>query len=94
MEKQKSLEGKLLDKEKAYISSPMPVLWKEISALRSAIDCLFTKDVEKGIRYTKQRFYEHGDKPGKCLAYLALKRAQSQAIAAIVDSKGNRILDI
>lgn len=71
----------------------MPALWKETSALRSAINCLLTEDAEKRIRYTKQILYEYGDKPGKCLAYLAKKRAESQAIAAIVDSKGNRIHD-
>lgn len=71
---QNNLAIELTDKEKAYINSPSPTLWEEISALKSAINCLLTKEAEKKMRYVKQRFYEHGDKPGKCLAYLAKKK--------------------
>ncbi len=46
-------------------------------------------DAEKKIRYSKQRFYEHGDKPGKFLAYVAKQHAASQYIATIVDSDDN-----
>ncbi len=63
-----SLESELSDKEKAYISSPSPVLWKEMSALRSALDCLLTKEAEKRIQYTKQRFYEYDCSKMRCIS--------------------------
>lgn len=62
---------------------------KELQAVRAALDCLLTVDAEKKIRYSKQTFYEHGDKPGKFLAYIAKQRAASQYIATIVDSDDN-----
>lgn len=93
MEEQKSLESELMDKEKTYIASPSPPLWQEITALRSALNCLLTRDAEKKLKYTRQRFYEHGDKAGKCLAYYVKKRAESNTIAAISDEGGHKIYE-
>lgn len=47
---------------------------KEISALRSALDSLLTKQAEVKIRFAKQKIFEHGDKVGKYLAYLTKKK--------------------
>ncbi len=89
MVNQRALEAQLLVQEKMYNRSPSADLLKELQAVRSALDCLLTVDAEKKIRYSKQRFYEHGDKPGKFLAYVAKQRAASQYIATIVDSDDN-----
>ena len=69
LEKQKSLESELMDKEKAYTASPSPPLWQEITTLGAALNCLLTRDEEKKMKYTRQSFYEHGDKAGKCLVH-------------------------
>ena len=45
------------------------------------------------MRFVRQKLYEHGDKPGKYLAYLAKKRADSQSIATITDSDGNHLYE-
>lgn len=66
---------------------------KEISALRSALDSLLTKQAEGKIRFAKQKIYEHGDKVGKYLAYLTRKKSDSQSILPIVDSSGKRFSD-
>lgn len=92
-EKQKSLESELTDKEKLYITSPSPTLWEEITTLRSALNCLLTRHAEKKMKYIKQRFYEHGDKPGKCLAYYVKKRAESLTIAAVTDKDGHKVYE-
>lgn len=92
-EKLNFLEKELIDKEKAYITSPSPLLWEEITMLRSALNCLLTRDAEKKIKYTKQRFYKHGDKPGKCLAYNVKKHAESLTIAAASDKEGHKVYE-
>ena len=90
LEKQKSLESELMDKEKAYTASPSTSLWQVITTLRSALNCLLTRDAEKKMKYTRQRFYEHGDKVGKCLLYYIKKRAESNTIAAVSNEKAMR----
>uniref|UniRef100_A0A4W5RIZ6 Adducin 2 (beta) n=1 Tax=Hucho hucho TaxID=62062 RepID=A0A4W5RIZ6_9TELE len=92
-EKQKALEGELGTKEKDYIKTPTPALLKEISVLRSTLDSLRTQDAEKKMRFVRQKLYEQGDKPGKCLTYLAKKRDNSQSIATITDSDCNHLYE-
>lgn len=75
------------------MDSPSPTLLWEISAVRSTLDSLLVQDEENKLRFARQRFYEYGDKPGKYLAYLTKKRAESQSTAAICDAQGNRIYD-
>lgn len=91
LEKQNSLESELMDTEKAYIASPSSPLWQEITTLRTALNCLLTGIAEKKMKYTRQRFYEHGDKAGKCLAYYVKKRAESNTIAAVSDEEDHRV---
>lgn len=50
-----------------------------------------TKDEEFKIRFVWQKFYEHGEKPGKYLAYFTKKRAESQTITALCSTLGGRL---
>ena len=83
--------SELKTKERTHVNSPTSALWREISAVRSTLDNLFTQDEKTKLKFTRQRFYEHGNKPGKYLAYLTKKRSESQSIAAICDTQNNRI---
>lgn len=67
LRKQNLLMTELKTKERAYVDSPTPALLQEISAVRSTLDNLLTQDEETKLRFTRQRFYEHGNKPGKYL---------------------------
>ena len=87
------LEGELGSKEKDYIKTPTPALLREISIIRSTLVSLLTQDAEKKMIFVRQKLYEHGDKPGKYLAYLAKKRADSQSIAPTTDSDGNPLYE-
>lgn len=49
------LESKLKDAERLYIKKPTSGKMKEISALRSALDSLLTKQAEVKIRFAKQK---------------------------------------
>lgn len=87
------LESNLKDAERLYIKKPTSGKMKEISALRSALDSLLTKQAEVKIHFAKQKLYEHGDKVGKYLAFLTKKKSDSQSILSIVDSSSKRFLD-
>ncbi len=92
-EKQEVLEKDLAKKEEVYFKSPSPILLNEITALRSTLDALLTQNAEKKVKYVKQKYYEHGDKPGKYLAYLTKKRSVSQYITSITGSNGSQYYD-
>lgn len=92
-EQRKVLESKLKHAEGDYLKKPSTGKLKEIYALRSALDCLLTKDAKTKIRFARQRLYEHGDKPGKYLAYLTKKKSDSQNITSIQDVNGKQFFD-
>lgn len=74
LRKQNLLMTELKTKERTYVNSPTPALLREISAVRSTFDNLLTQEEETKHKFTRQRFYEHGNKPGKYLAYLTKKK--------------------
>ncbi len=93
LRKQNVLMTGLKTKERTYVDSHTPALLREISAVGSTLDNLLTQDEKTKLKFSRQRFYEHGNKPGKYLAYLTKKRSESQSIAAICDAQNNRIYD-
>lgn len=84
MEKQLLLEKRLSISEREYIKKPKQL----ITAIRSTLDSLLTKNAREKLGYAKQRLFEHGDKPGKYLANLTKKRRASQIVEAILDESG------
>lgn len=73
-ETQRQLEKTSKEKEVKYIKTADRTLLGEISALRCAVDSLLTQDDEYKMRFVRQKFYEHGDKTGRLLAYLTKKK--------------------
>lgn len=71
LKKPNKLKTELKTKEKAYIHCPSLGLLQEPSAVRSTLDNILTQDEKSKFRFAKQRFYKHGDKRGKYLAYLS-----------------------
>lgn len=84
-ETQRQLEEALKEKEGKYVKTADKTLLGEISALRCAVDSLLTQDAEYKLRFVKQKFYEHGDRPGRLLAYLTKKKSDSRSIISILD---------
>lgn len=80
-----------LKQGKDSVDSLTTALLREISAVGSTLDNLLTQDEETKLKFTRQRLYEHGNKPRKYLAYLVKRKSQS--IAAIRDAQDNRIYD-
>lgn len=92
-EQSKSLESKLTELEKQHKLSPNPELLKEIITTRTALNTLLIQDSEFSLRFARQKLYEAGDKPGRYLANLVKKRADSQTIVSIIESNGVRSFD-
>lgn len=60
--KRQDILDKLLKLDETYAVSPSPALYKKRLLLQSEYDCLMTHIVERQLRQSKQRFFEHGDK--------------------------------
>lgn len=72
-EQQKVLEIRHTIAEKEYIRKPTGSKLKEIAAIRCTLNSLLTQTATDKLRFAKQKLFEHGDKPGKYLAYLTKK---------------------
>lgn len=94
IEQKNILDTKLKRAESDYVQNPKSAKLKEITALRSALESLHISSAERKVRFAKQRLYEHGDKPGKYLAYLTKKKADSQMISSIKDDQGHSSSDV
>ena len=79
--------------DNVYALSPSPALYKKRLQLQSQHDLCSTGKVEKLLLQTKQRFFEHGDKAGKLLAYQARAAAASRLIPRIQAQTGDVTTD-
>lgn len=89
-EQQKVLETRLTIAAKEYIRKPTGSKLKEIAAIHCTLNSLLTQTATDKLRFAKQKLFEHGDKPGKYLAYLTKKRLASHTIASVIDGRGTR----
>lgn len=63
---QQTLVGKSLSiSEKEYIKKPTVAKMREITTIHSTLNLLLTKKAGDKLGFAKQRFFQHGDKPGK-----------------------------
>lgn len=92
-EQHKLLESRLAELEKNHISSPSPDLHKELLHICAALNTFLIQDSEQSLKFARQKLYEFGDKPGRYLANLVKKRADSQNLVSITDSNSVRSFD-
>lgn len=85
--------NKLFKLDETYAIAPSPTLHKERLVLQSEYNCLMTHDVERQLRQTKQRFFEHSDKAGTLLAQQARAASVSRLISRIIFPSGNLTAD-
>lgn len=91
--KRQEILDELFKLDETYAASPSPVLYKKRLVLQSEYNCLMTHEVERQLRQTKQRFFEHGDKAGILLAQQARAASASRVIPRIISSSGNLTTD-
>lgn len=84
------LNSQLAGLEKAHISTPSPDLLRELLCARTALNTFLIHDSEQSLGFVRLKMYVFGEKPGRYLANLVMKRAVSQNIVSITYSNGVR----
>lgn len=84
-QKEQELKKKLKKKKKKKIEL-------EINILQKQLGNLMMEEVNRNIRYMKQRYFEQADRPGKLLAWQIKKRRKKTVISEL-KINGENILD-
>lgn len=74
--KQHELQENIKRLEQQHKKTPSTKLLDELKSLRRQLDQLVTEKIEGSLRFTKQKYYEYGNRASKLLA-LQLKKQQS-----------------
>lgn len=68
-QKLQNLQNKLLELEKLHSKNKDPQLLQQMRPIKQEIDKIYCDELEKKLRFTKQRHYEAGSKASKILAW-------------------------
>uniref|UniRef100_A0A3B5MBT9 exodeoxyribonuclease III n=1 Tax=Xiphophorus couchianus TaxID=32473 RepID=A0A3B5MBT9_9TELE len=66
---QNKIENKIKKLEEEYILSKSDKILGELKTARASLSDITTKKAEKDILFAQQKFFEHGNKPNKYLAF-------------------------
>lgn len=94
LDRQRELETKLSEAEKAFAKNPLDTNLESMLAVKASLNALLTHKAEQSIKLARQKLYEFGNKPNKYLARLINKKSDSHCISAIKDSGGKRRTDL
>lgn len=86
-----SLQEKLRDLEQTYIINKEPSIIQQIRHTKQEIDKILGEEVERNIRFMKQRYYEAGPRATKLLAWRLRKQQAENTIHKIRDPIKNKI---
>lgn len=94
MKKQRHLTLKALQKdlhklEQENKQNPNRSIFQEIQKKKAEINLIYSEEIQKNILFTKQRYYEIGNKSTKLLAYKLKKQQARNNIYGIRDPKNN-----
>lgn len=78
-----SLETQLAD-----LYTPSPSLSSELQQAKLELNALLISVVERKLFYTKQRYYEKGEKVDTILAYQLMKRTEERQVKEVRDGSG------
>lgn len=90
-EKLTNLQEKLRDLVEMHITNKEPSIIQQIRDTRQEIDKILGEEVEKNIRFMKQRYYEAGPRATKLLAWRLRKQQAENTIHKIRDPITNKI---
>lgn len=88
-----SIAAKMRDLDAQYSINPSPTLYTTRVQLKSEYDLLLTSVVERQLLQTRQRYFEHGDRAGKLLAYQVRAAAASRLVPRIKLSSEEIVTD-
>lgn len=86
-----NLQEKLKDLEQLRITNSNPDINQQIRNVKQDIDKILSEEVEKKLRFLKQRYYEAGPKATRLLAWRLRKQQAEQTIHKIRDPITNKI---
>lgn len=82
------LDKQIKDLDKENAQTPSNILYKKILSLKYDYNNLLSAKISKAFLYTKQKYFELGDKPHKILARQLRKQEQDRTIHKIINNKG------
>lgn len=85
LERLHNLENRLKTLEKLHSQNKDPLLLTQMQPIKQDIDKIYCENIEKNIRYMKQRYYEAGPKAAKLLAWRLRKQQEERTIFKIRD---------
>lgn len=93
VEKQERLELELKRATKDHVNDASPANLEKLTVIRASLHALLLQQANVKILFSKQRLYEHGNKPNKYLSYLLKNKSGPQFITSIMDSSGKQSFD-
>ena len=87
-----SLQEKLRELEELQVKSKGPAITQQINHVKQEIDKIMSEEVEKNLRFLKQRYYEAGPKAARLLAWRLRKQQAENTIYKIKDPTTNKIV--
>lgn len=85
------LQKQLLDLEQQHRKNKDPQLLLQMRPIKQEIDKIYCDEIEKKLRFTKQRYYEAGSKASKLLAWKLRKQQSENAVFMIKDPVSKKI---
>lgn len=86
-----NLENRLKMLEQLHSQKKDPLLLTQMQPIKQEIDQIYCENIEKNIRYMKQRYYEAGPKAAKVLAWRLRKQQEERTIHKIRDPITNKL---
>lgn len=85
------LQKQLLDLEQQHSKNKNTQLLLQMRPMKQEIDNIYCDEIEKNLRFTKQRYYEAGSKASKLLAWRLRKQQSENAVYKIRDHISKRV---
>lgn len=86
-----NLQNQLTELEQKHSKSKDPQLLLQMRPLKQEIDKIYCDEIEKNLRFTKQRYYEAGSKAYKLLAWRLRKQQSENTVHTIRDSVTKKV---
>lgn len=81
--KERELEDKIKELEYNHKQSASTILLKKLKATRRELDSLLSDKIEGNLRFTNQKYYEHGNRASSSLAFRLRKQKASNIVQKI-----------
>lgn len=90
-EKLQDSQKQLKQLESSHARNQNPATLERIKTLRNKINLMYTREIEKKVLFSRQRYYENGPKFTKLLAWKLKKRQADNTIYKIRDPQKNTL---